>query len=127
MAAQRIAEDLVSRLEQAWNAADGTAYGEPFTADADFVTIRGDVHSGRSAIGAAHQQIFDTIYRGSTVRCGVLRTRDLDDQVIVAHVRNTLNAPSGPLAGEHGAMAMVVLVRAGDDWRIAAYHNTLIA
>jgi uncharacterized protein (TIGR02246 family) len=126
MGAEQIAEDVVSRLEKAWNAADGSAYGEAFTADADFVAIRGDAHSGAEAIGAGHQHIFDTIYRGSTIRCEVVRARKLDDHVILAQVKSTMTAPSGPLAGEHAAMATVVLVPEGDDWRVAAFHNTLI-
>jgi hypothetical protein len=36
--AENVATDLIGRLEQAWNEADGRAFGEPFSADADFVT-----------------------------------------------------------------------------------------
>ncbi len=64
---QQIAETLVGELEGAWNSADGVAYGKPFTAHADFVTIRGDHMSGQA-----------------------------------------------------------VLVQVDDDWRIGAFHNTLI-
>src|SRR3954447_11254923 len=98
------AETVVKRLEDAWNAADGAAFAEPFAADADFVNIRGDLHSGRDAIAAGHQQIFDTIYAGSTVRYQLHRARDLDGSAILAHIRATLNVPSGPLAGEINAL-----------------------
>ena len=120
------AQSLIKRMEDAWNAADGAAFGAPFAADADFVTIRGELHSGE-AIAAGHQQIFDTIYAGSTVRYTVLDARELDDRVILAHVRGRLSVPAGPMAGEAEAVASVVLVREGDDHRIAAYHNTLVA
>ena len=56
-----IAEAITRRLEDAWNAGDGAAFGAPFAADGDFVDIRGELHSGREAIAAGHQQIFDTI------------------------------------------------------------------
>lgn len=123
-----ITETMIKRLEDAWNAADGAAFGAPFAPDADFVTIRGDLHSGE-AIAAGHQQIFDTIYAGSTIRYTMLQARALDDRVILAHVRGTLNAPAGPFAGETDALASVVLVgdEDGDDHRIAAFHNTLVA
>jgi hypothetical protein len=39
--ADSVATELIGRLEQAWNEADGRTFGEPFTADADFVDIRG--------------------------------------------------------------------------------------
>ena len=121
-----IAESLIQRLEDAWNAADGAAFGAPFTADADFVTIRGELHSG-AAIAAGHQQIFDTIYAGSTLRYTLVDARELDDRVILAHVRGRLSVPAGPLAGESEALGSVVVVRDGYEPRIAAYHNTLVA
>jgi hypothetical protein len=47
--------------------------------------------------------------------------------VLLAHVKATLKAPTGPLAGEHDSLFTLVLVRGGDDWRITAFHNTLVA
>ena len=120
------AETVIQRLQEAWNAADGAAFGAPFAPDADFVTIRGELHSGE-AIAVGHQQIFDTIYAGSRVEYAVLDARELDAGVILAHVRGSLSVPSGPMAGETEALGSVVLVRDGDEHRIAAYHNTLVA
>ncbi len=121
-----IAQTIMQRLEQAWNRADGAAFGEPFSAGADFVAIRGDLHTGRDAIAAGHQQLFDTIYAGSTARYQVLQARRLDDGVILAHARCSLNAPGGPLAGEHASTITVVLARYDDEYEIAAFHNTLV-
>lgn len=42
-----ISRTVIEQLESAWNAADGAAFGAPFAPDADFVTIRGELHSGR--------------------------------------------------------------------------------
>ena len=124
--AAAIAETIMQRLELAWNRADGAAFGEPFSAGADFVAIRGDLHTGRNAIAAGHQQILDTIYAGSTVRYQVLQARELDGRVILAHARCTLSAPGGPLAGEHASTITVVLVKHHDQYEITAFHNTLI-
>ena len=122
-----IAEPVIKRLENAWNAADGAAFAAPFAVDADFVNIRGELHSGAAAIAAGHQQIFDTIYAGSTLRYDVVKARELDGHLILAHVSATLNVPTGPLAGEHNSLASVVLVSDGGDQRVAAFHNTLVA
>ncbi len=125
--AENVANELIGRLEQAWNEADGTAFGEPFAADADFVDIRGEQHRGREAIAAGHQAIFDSVYKGSSIRYELLRTRELSDDVILAHSMGFLSAPSGPLAGEHSAVQSLVLVRGDDGWQIAGFHNTLVA
>jgi uncharacterized protein (TIGR02246 family) len=121
-----IAQTIVERLEEAWNAGDGGAFGAPFATDADFVDIRGTWHSGEE-IAAGHRRIFDTIYAGSRVQYQVLQARPLTDGVTLAHVRGRLDAPTGPLAGQHEALASVVIVREGDNHRIAAFHNTLVA
>ena len=56
----------------------------------------------------------------------LLEAQRLSDDVIVATSRNTLEAPHGPLAGVNAAMSTSVLVRAGEEWRIAATQNTLV-
>jgi uncharacterized protein (TIGR02246 family) len=122
-----VAEAIMERLERAWNSADGVAFGEPFSTDADFVAIRGDLHTGRDAIAEGHEQILHTIYAGSTARYQVLQARELDDRAILAHARCTINVPSGPLAGEHASTITIVLLKQNDQFEIAAFHNTLIS
>jgi uncharacterized protein (TIGR02246 family) len=91
------------------------------------VDIRGEHHRGREAISAGHQAIFDSIYEDSTVAYKVTGARELPGGVILAHATAVLRAPSGPLAGEHNSVLSLVLVRGGDGWEIAAFHNTLVA
>jgi uncharacterized protein (TIGR02246 family) len=124
--AESVAQGLAEKLETAWNDADGQAYGELFTGDADFVTIFGDHFSTGPAIGFGHQKIFDSIYAGSVIRGEVIQARQLDERVILAHLKNTLKIPAGKFAGEWSAMTTAVLVRGDDGWRYAAYHNTRI-
>ena len=125
--AENVAKELIGRLERAWNAGDGRAFGEPFAPDADFVDIRGEHHRGRKAISAGHQAIFGSIYEGSTIAYEPSGARELSHGVILAHSTAVLRVPSGPLAGEHGAVQSLVMVRGDDGWEIAAFHNTLVA
>src|SRR5918992_5088589 len=122
--AENVANELIGRLEQAWNEADGRAFGEPFSADADFVDIRGEHHRGQEAIAAGHQAILHSIYEGSTVGYELTDARELTDGVILAHSTGALRVPSGPLAGDHGAVQSLILVRGDNGWEIAAFHNT---
>ena len=118
-------ERIVASLEAAWNAGDGHAYGAPFSADADFVTIRAEHLRGRDAIAAGHAAIFRTIYAGSINRMRVESARLLRPDVGLVHVEATLKAPTGPLAGTHVARFSLVLTREAGDWHIASLHNTL--
>ena len=88
---------------------------------------RGEHHRGREAIAAGHQAIFDSVYRGSTIDYELVGARQLSEDVILAHATGVLRAPAGPLAGEHSAVQSLVLVRGGEGWKIAGFHNTLVA
>ena len=57
----------------------------------------------------------------------VLDARPIRDDVIVAHVKADMHAPTGPLAGDNSAMGTMVLADDGDGHRIVAFHNTLVA
>ena len=122
-----VARDLLARLESAWNSGDGEAFGAVYTPDASFVTVRGDRVNGRHAIAAGHAGIFATIYAGSRNTMELVDARLLTEGVILATSDNTLECPSGPLAGTNLARSTKVLVR--DDagtWAIEATHNTLV-
>jgi uncharacterized protein (TIGR02246 family) len=118
-------DQIVRRLEAAWNAGDGEAFAAPFAEDADFVNIRGEHHSGRAAIGAGHSAIFRTIYAGSANHMTVEAARLLRPEVALARVYSRLDVPGGPLAGRHRARFTLVLTKERSSWEIATLHNTL--
>lgn len=125
--ATEIAAGLLAQLETAWNAGDGAAFGKPFADVTDFVDIRGAHHHGDGvAMGRGHQHIFDTIYKGSTVRYQVTSAREAVPGCIVATASATLDAPSGPLLGTNQSRITAVVVQQGDGWVITAFHNTLV-
>ena len=117
---------LVTRLENAWNSADGAAFVAPFAEDADFVNVLGMHVRGRDAIAAGHEQIFRTVYAGSKVAYRVEGARLLRPDVALVHVQAGLDVPGGPMAGHHAARYSMVLTRDGGEWRIASFHNTVI-
>jgi uncharacterized protein (TIGR02246 family) len=117
---------VVRALQDAWNAGDGAAFAAPFADDADFVNVYGMHARGREAIAAGHEHIFRTIYAGSRVEYRIATARLLREGVGLVHLHARLAAPAGPMAGEHDALASLVLVRDGGEWRIAAFHNTLV-
>ncbi len=120
-------QEVLGRLETAWNAADGTAFGRAYAADASFVNIRGEHIVGSEAIGAGHDGIFHSIYAGSVNQMEVVSAEELAPGVVLVVSRNTLDCPTGPLAGRHQAMSSNVVVRGEDGtWLVAASHNTLV-
>jgi uncharacterized protein (TIGR02246 family) len=118
-------EGIVTKLESAWNAGDGAAFGEPFASDADFVNIRAEHFRGREAIANGHSAIFRTIYAGSSNRLTLDSLRLLRSGVALVHVSAVLDAPSGPLAGRHTALFSAVLTKESSGWEIASFLKTL--
>lgn len=122
-----IATRLFDELETAWNGADGPAFGRLFADETDFVDIRGVHHHGDGeAMGRGHQHIFDTLYRGSTIRYQVTSARVVVPGCIVATASAALDAPSGPMLGASQSRITAVAVPRGDGWAITAFHNTLV-
>lgn len=122
-----IVQAAVRFLEDGWNKADGAMFASPFAEDADFVAIRGDRHRGKATIALGHDALFSSIYKSSTVKYQVTDARQVTPGVIVGHLQSILRVPAGPVAGVHSAVATVALVAAQNDWRITAFHNTLVA
>ena len=116
----------LARLEHAWNTADGEAYGRQYTEDATFVNVDGPLVTGPAAIGAGPDEIFATIYAGSTNRMHLVEAVPVADGVIAAVSRNTLAVPAGPLAGIREALVTSVLVGGADGWRVSASQTTLV-
>jgi len=121
---EQIANDVIGKLERAWNAGDGTAWGALFAEDADFVTVRGDYFRTRKAIAEGHQAIFSTIYKGSVNQYELLRARRLGEGLILAHARAKLSVPGGPMAGDYQALFSMVLAREDSGWLVTSFHNT---
>ena len=121
-----LATELFGRLEAAWNTGDGPAFGQPFADVTDFVDIRGTHHHGDgAAMGHGHQAIFDTIYKGSTIRYQVTSARTAAPGCIVVTASATLDAPSGPMVGTNRSRITALVVDQGDRWAITAFQNTL--
>jgi uncharacterized protein (TIGR02246 family) len=127
MSPTTIAAARFEQIEQAWNRADGAAFGGAFADDTDFVNIRGAHHRGDGAtIGHAHQGIFDSIYAGSTVHYRLDVAREIAPGCILAVATSTLDAPSGPLQGVNNSRITAVITEQDDGWVIEAFQNTLV-
>jgi len=124
-----VALDVLGRLEKAWNDADGEAFGNNYAPDASFVNIRGEHIVGRIAIATGHTGIFTTIYAGSVNRMNLTRATEISEGIVLAVSVNTLDCPSGPLAGVHRAMSTSIISTTLDGAghpQILSSHNTLM-
>ena len=125
--AHDVAVRLFVKLEQAWNASDGAAFGSVFADETDFVDARGSHHCGDGvAVGAGHQALFDTLYAGTAITYRIETARAIAPDVIVAVARASLVARSAPLPSTDPSHVTAVIGRDGERWCITAFQNTLV-
>lgn len=114
----------VKQMELGWNTKDGALFAKPFAEDADYVVINGNYIKGRDVIRAAHQRIFDTIYKDTMITLTVKQIRFLRSDVAVAHVSGHRDGSTKELVSD--AFITLVLTKDKSGWTIAAFQNTQV-
>ena len=117
----------VKHMESGWNTKSGALFAKPFAEDADYVVINGMYVKGRAAIERAHQQIFDTIFKNTTVSLSVKQLRFLRPDVAVIHVTGHKDAPENERELVSDAIVTLVMTKDKEGWRIAAFQNTQVS
>jgi uncharacterized protein (TIGR02246 family) len=115
-------------LAAAWNSGDGTAYGELFSANADYIDITGAHTQGRAAIARSHQFLFDGPLKGSTLEPDAVAEVDF----LTAEIAVVIGGGTSRLAGQTAAPAdrasinTTILIKHDGAWKIRAFHNTRV-
>jgi len=117
---------IVEQLETAWNNSDSVAFAAPFADDADFVHILGGHFIGRLSIEHGHRTIFDTIYKGSTVKFAVEKVRFVGFEVAIVFLFATLTLSTEGLPPQINARPTMVLQREDGSWKIVTFQNTMV-
>ena len=115
---------LFDRLVASWNAGNGEAYGQTFTRDADYLGFDGTHFRGRPEIVRAHQLLFDTNLRGSTLAGKVTSVRFPTADVAIVHTTGDIRlAGRAAPSPERYAIQTLVAVYDGNEWRVTAFHT----
>lgn len=121
-------EQLFEKLRLAWNQGDGKAYGACFTEDADYVTFQGEHLQGRAAIADTHQELWNSVLRGSTLEGEIKKVHFLTPDMAVFHglgvvkLRWQKSAPK-----KRDSINTNVAVKQNGEWKIAAFQNSRIS
>ena len=116
----------VKYMQEGWNMKSGALFAKPFADDADYVIINGVQITGKAAIAAGHQRIFDTIYKDSTLTLTVKQIRFLRPDIALVHTSSHNTIRHGEEKLEHAATISLVMVKNKGEWKIAAFQNTEI-
>ena len=120
---------VFQQLGKAWNRGDGEAYGAQFEEEADYVVFNGAHLKGRREIAAVHQQLFDTVLKGTRLPEGaaIPAIRFLSPEVALVHSTGGVRFPGqDTVSPTQDSIQTFVLVKREEGWRISAFQNTRI-
>lgn len=120
---------VLAAFENAWNTHDMNKFAALFTADADWVNIRGARWVGIDKIKSEHVAVHDRFYSKSKFSFSDVKIRMLSKDVAVIHAKETVTGSDVPKqAGiADDSQLSLVVVRRGKKWLIANGHNTNVA
>jgi uncharacterized protein (TIGR02246 family) len=124
----RAIRDVIADNETGFNTNDAELSVAHFTDDAWGVAVTGVRVAGRPALLAAHRAGLAGPLRDQYARYRVGEVNFLRPDVAIAQKYATATDPDGrPIKLDHAMIALYVLVKEGDHWRVAARQNTLVA
>jgi uncharacterized protein (TIGR02246 family) len=113
---------VIDSLADSWARGDGDAYGAHFTEDATYVTFVGTLYQSRQDIAAGHNALFATFLKGTRLAHEVLDVRFLGQDVAVLTTRG--DTYKGTQPKKLTKVQTYTMVRDGERWLVAAFHNT---
>lgn len=127
---EELIRTVIAEMTEGFNKHDAKAASQMYTVDADFVTTRGDRAKGASEIEKQLAALFATRLKDATLRTLNVTVRFIAPDVAVAHVTNELSGivrPDGQKLPAHTELSIRVFVKADRVWKVAAFHNTIVA
>jgi uncharacterized protein (TIGR02246 family) len=121
--------NLITEMTEGFNRHDGRAASVMYLPNARLVTVRGEVMNGQAEIEKGLSSIFATRAKNASHRTMDVSITFLRDDVALAHVTNELSglvAPDGQALPAHQELSLRVLTKVDGQWRVAAFHNTMI-
>ncbi|HZH31663.1 MAG TPA: SgcJ/EcaC family oxidoreductase [Pyrinomonadaceae bacterium] len=118
---------LVQKCVEGWNKGSGEAFAAQFAEDSDYVVVNGIHLKGRRQNASGHQQIFDTIYKGTRLWVRVKSVRFLRPDVALIHTASkVLKRGESGASPEPEAIQTWTVSKHGKEWLVDAFHNTPI-
>ncbi len=118
---------LVQKCIEGWNKGSGEAFAAQFAEDSDFIGGFGGYTKGRRQNASSHQQIFDTIFKGTRLWVQIKSVRFLKPDVALIHsVGKHLKPGESDASPEPEFRQTWTVSKHGKEWLIDAFQNTPI-
>ena len=121
--------DIILQMTEGFNKHDAKVATQMYTSDADFVNVRGDKYTGAVEIQQKLKEIFLTRAKQATLKTLNVSVRFVNPDLAIAHVTNELSGlvdSAGLTLPSHQELSVRVFIKENDNWRLTAFHNTMI-
>jgi uncharacterized protein (TIGR02246 family) len=119
---------LYFQMIDGWNNGSGSIFAAPFAEDGDLVGFDGTRLKGRQNIASFHQQLFDTILKGSRLVGKIRNMRFLTKDVAIMHaVGGAIMDGQADIEPERNSFHTIVVKRDNPNvgyWFITSFQNT---
>lgn len=120
---------MMEATTRAFSNHDAKAWAQFCTPTARLVTVRGDSMDGVADIEKGLAAVFATRAGASTLRTLDLSVRFIRPDVALAYMTNEMSGllgPDGRTQPPHRELSIRVIVKNDGQWKIAAFHNTML-
>nr|WP_315030205.1 SgcJ/EcaC family oxidoreductase [uncultured Chryseobacterium sp.] len=123
---------IIQEEEVSWNKGDADTYSYHFAEEGTFTNILGQYFVGHSEFLMRHQQIFSSVFKGTTMKQSIVSFKFVRENVVIAETLIYVSgfSKSNPLTGvsidENGFLRtrlLQIFQKEKNDWKIVSYHN----
>jgi len=122
---ERNIHHLFDTIRQAWSSGDANLFASCFTEDSDYINFQGEHLEGKEANKEAHQKMFNSFLKNSTLLGDIQKIKFISDEVAVVHCLTGIKAQWQRVVSKNKINTNVVVKQNGE-WKISAFHNTQI-
>jgi len=122
---EREIHQLFDSIRQAWSKGDAPLFASCFTEDSDYVSFQGEHLEGKEANEEAHQKLFNSFLKNSTLLGDIQKIKFINEGVAVVHCLTGVKTQWQQTADKN-KINTIVVVKQNGEWKISAFHNTRI-
>ena len=125
-------QNIIQEENDSWNKGDAKDYSKHFAKDGTFTNILGVFFTGNEEFKLRHEQIFKGVFKGTELTQIIVSLRFVHHDVAIVETLTLINGfskdgpPKGAYLDEKGRLRtrlLQVIVKEGNEWKIAVYHN----
>jgi uncharacterized protein (TIGR02246 family) len=120
---------VIIQMTDGMNKKNAATIAAVYTPDADLVTVFGQHLRGSAEIERVMGAFFQSGLSKSDVRTRDMQIRFIRPDVALVHVTNELSGATdtkGNIVPTLRELSIRVCVKSDDQWRVAAFHNTMV-